>query len=128
MRAPDVGLVVKRLTQEQILRYADAVGDHNPVHVDESFARTTPFGGTIAHGMLVLASISEMMTAAFGEAWLARGRLHVRFRAPARPGDVITASARPQAERDHRLVYAVECRNERDELLISGTAEVSPGG
>ena len=126
MSAPDVAPVVKRLSQEQIGRYADAAGDHNPIHVDEAFARTTPFGGTIAHGMLVLASISEMMAAAFGEAWLTSGKLRVRLRAPARPGDTITARARPQRARsEHALTYAIECRNQQDELLISGTAEVA---
>ena len=125
MSAPAVTPVVKRLGQEQINRYADASGDHNPIHVDEAFACGTPFGGTIAHGMLVLASISEMMAVAFGEAWLTAGRLRVRFRAPARPGDTVTASARPQSTEDGAtLTYAVECRNQRDELLISGTAEV----
>ncbi len=129
MKAPDVAPLVKRLTQEQIERYADAVGDHNRIHVDEAFARTTPFGGTIAHGMLVLASISEMMAAAFGEAWLTGGKLRVRFRAPARPGDTLTASAQPQTPREGGgLVYAVECRNQQGELLISGTAEVPAGG
>ncbi len=135
MSAPDVAPVVKRLSQEQLVRYADASGDRNPIHLDEAFARATPFGGTIAHGMLVLASISEMMAAAFGEAWLAQGKLRVRFRAPARPGDTITASARPQAARQGAtardgaaLIYAVECRNQDDELLISGTAEVPGNG
>ena len=127
MTPPTVVSVVKRITQEQIGRYADAVGYHNPIHVDEAFARATPFGGTIAHGMLVLASISDMMTAAFGEAWLTGGKLRVRFRAPARPSDTITASAEAQTPRDGTLVYAVECRNQRGEVLISGTAEV-PGG
>ena len=127
--APDVAPVAKRLSQEQIGRYADAAGDHNPIHVDEAFARSTPFGGTIAHGMLVLASISEMMAAAFGEAWLASGALRVRLRAPARPGDTITASAPPQkARRAATLVYAVEGRNQQGELLISGTAEVGEDG
>ena len=125
MSAPEVAPVVKELTQEQIGRYADAVGDHNPIHVDEAFARSTPFGGTIAHGMLVLASIAEMMAAAFGEAWITGGRLHVRLRAPARPGDTITTRARSQSgNAKDALVYAVECRNQNDELLISGTAEV----
>ena len=129
MSAPDVAPVVKRLSQEQIGRYADATGDHNPIHVDEAFARATPFGGTIAHGMLVLASIAEMMAAAFGEAWLTGGSLRVRFRAPARPGDTITARAQPQAARAGvTFVYAVECRSQRDELLISGTAEVPASG
>lgn len=128
MSAPEAKPVVKGLTQEQIGRYADATGDHNPIHVDEAFARATPFGGTIAHGMLVLASISEMMAATFGEAWLAGGRLRVRFRGPARPGDTITASAIAQTSRDEAiLTYGVECRNQEDELLISGTAEVPSG-
>ncbi len=128
MSSPEVAPVVKHVTQEQIRRYADATGDHNSIHVDEAFASATPFGGTIAHGMLVLASISEMMAAAFGEAWVAGGRLRVRFRGPARPGDAVTASAKAQASREAgMLTYAVECRNQQDELLISGTAEVREG-
>jgi 3-hydroxybutyryl-CoA dehydratase len=127
MTAPAVPAITKQVTQQQIARYADAAGDHNPIHVDESFAKATPFGGTIAHGMLVLAFISEMMTSAFGEAWTSRGRLRVRFRAPARPGDTITVSAQPQVERDDTVTYAVECRSQQDEVLISGTAEVPRG-
>jgi 3-hydroxybutyryl-CoA dehydratase len=111
---------VRQLSQEQVRHYADATGDHNPIHVDEAFARATPFGGTIAHGMLVLASIAELMAAAFGEAWLMGGRLRVRFRAPARTDDMLTASATPQGGG----VYAVECRNQNGDVLISGTAEV----
>jgi acyl dehydratase len=116
--------VVKQLSQEQVQSYADAVGDHNPIHVDEAFARTTPLGGTIAHGMLVLASISEMMAAAYGERWLREGKLRVRFRAPARPDDTITASAEPAARED---AYAVEVRNQRGDVLINGTAEIAGG-
>ena len=51
--------VERRITQEQLVRYADASGDHNPLHLDEEFARGTPYGRTIAHGMLVLALVSE---------------------------------------------------------------------
>ena len=127
MSAGRVGLVVKELSQAQIERYADATGDHNPIHVDEAFAQTTPLGGTVAHGMLVLAAISEMMAASFGEAWLAGGKLKVRFRGPARPGDRITASAQETAHEGAGLVYAVECRNQRGEVLINGTAEVPAG-
>lgn len=128
MSAPAVVPVVKQLTQEQINRYADASGDHNPIHVDEAFARGTPLGGTIAHGMLVLAFISEMMAASFGEAWLSNGRLRVRFRSMARPGDTVTASARPQGAPGETLTYAVEVRNQQDDVLISGTAEVPARG
>ena len=94
----EVRPVRREITQERIHNYADASGDHNPIHVDPEFARGTPFGGTIAHGMLVLSFISEMMTAAFGQAWLSSGTLEVRFRAPARPGDTVTARARSSSE------------------------------
>lgn len=125
MTSPEVQALVRGLTQAMIDAYAEASGDHNPIHIDADFARSTAMGGTIAHGMLVLAFISQMMTAAFGETWLASGALDVRFRAPARPGDTITARARALEAKDGRLRYAVECVSQRDEVLISGTAEVA---
>jgi 3-hydroxybutyryl-CoA dehydratase len=124
MTAQEVAPVTRTLTQAMLNRYADASGDHNPIHIDEAFAATTPMGGTIAHGMLVLSFISEMMAGAFGQRWLASGMLDVRFRAPARPGDTVTARAAPQAPRDGRLRYNVEVVSQADEVLISGTAEV----
>ena len=124
MTAQDVAPVTRTLTQDMLHRYADASGDHNPIHIDEAFAKTTPMQGTIAHGMLVLSFISEMMAGAFGERWLASGSLDVRFRAPARPGDTVTARATPQEPRDGRLLYAVEVVSQTNEVIISGTAEV----
>jgi 3-hydroxybutyryl-CoA dehydratase len=117
----NVAPVTKHLTQERINRYADASGDHNPLHVDEAFAKATPLGGTIAHGMLVLASISEMMAASLGEDWLRHGKLRVRFKGPARSGDTITASAQEHANGG----YVVDVRNQAGDVVISGTAEVA---
>lgn len=136
MTAPAVAPVTKQLSQQQVNEYADASDDHNPIHVDEAFAAASPLGGTIAHGMLVLATISEMMAASLGEAWLTNGKLKVRFRAPARTADTVTASAKaltasatPQESADGAAYrYAVECRNQDGEVLISGTAQVAVGG
>lgn len=116
--------VVRLISQDTIRRYAAASGDHNPLHVDPRFALGTRFGGTIAHGMLLLAYVSEMLTAGCGEAWLAAGRLKARFRAPARPGDTVTASGFLVRGGDGRAVYQVECRNQAGELLVAGEAEV----
>jgi 3-hydroxybutyryl-CoA dehydratase len=127
MKVPAVAPLVKLLSQDQINAYADASLDHNPIHIDEAFAATTPLGGTIAHGMLVLAFISEMMTAAFGRSWLETGSLDVRFRAPARPGDTITARADAGTADADGLRYGVECVNQAGEVVISGTANVSVG-
>ena len=132
---PEVSAVVRHITQEKIQRYAEASGDFNPIHVDEEYARRSLFGGTIAHGMLVLAYMSSMMTDAFGRRWLSGGRLKVRFKAPARPGDVVTASARPlgapaadPGPTGGGQQFAVECCNERGETLVTGTAAVGRAG
>ncbi len=117
--------LAKTITQEKIDAYALAGGDGNPLHTDPAFAAETQFGGTIAHGMLVLAYVSEMLTAAFGEDWLARGRLKVRFRAPARPGDTLTSTGTVTSVDAGKTLCQVECRNESGEVLVSGEAEVS---
>jgi 3-hydroxybutyryl-CoA dehydratase len=116
--------VTKMLTQQKIDRYADASGDHNPLHVDAAYAATTQFGGTIAHGMLVLAYVSELMTASFGAAWAESGGLKVRFRGAARPSDTVTATGRVIKTDGEKVVCEVECRNQNDEVLISGEASV----
>ena len=120
--------VVRNITQEIIDLYAEASGDFNPIHVDESFAAQTPLGGTIAHGMLVLACVSEILTGSFGRSWISGGELSVRFKAPARPGDTITVSGRVSSiESGNGVSYAscaLECLNQKDEVLITGKAMV----
>ena len=86
--------IKKQVTQDNINLYSEASQDFNPIHIDEDFARNTPLGGTIAHGMLILAYISQMMANAFGQSWLTGGKLNVRFKTPARPGDDITVSGK----------------------------------
>lgn len=116
--------LVRVITQDTITRYAHASGDHNPLHVDPQYAAGTRFGGTIAHGMLLLAYISEMMTAAFGHHWLAGGRLKARFRSPARPGDRVTVQGAVTESAQGRTLCQVECRNQAGDVLVSGEAEV----
>ena len=125
--------IEKTISQAQIERYADAAGDHNPIHLDSDFATGAEFGGstldgTIAHGMMILASISEMLTVAFAEDWLKSGRLKVRFRGPVYPGETITAygSVKKVNEVDGQseLTCAVGVRKDNGEIAISGDAIV----
>jgi len=120
--------VVKHITQREINLYAEASGDFNPIHIDESFAAQTPLGGTIAHGMLILAYVSEVMTQAFGKSWLSGGRLSVRFKAPARPKDTITTSGKIDSiEYKEGITYincSLESRNQKGETVITGGAVV----
>jgi 3-hydroxybutyryl-CoA dehydratase len=116
--------VVKHINQEKINLYAEASGDFNPIHVDESFAAKTPVGGTIAHGMLSLAYVSEMMTSAFGRSWLSGGKLRARFREPARPGDTLTINGKVDCvEQKDDVSYvncSFECRNQKGETIVTG--------
>ena len=120
--------VQRTITQEQIERYARASGDYNPIHIDEDFAAKSQFGGRIAHGMLIAASISEMMTAAFKADWLNGGRLKLRFRAPVFPGDTITTSGIVKRVREvdgrQQVTCAVVVRRQDGEAAITGDAVV----
>ena len=121
--------LTKAVTQQNINLYAEASRDFNPVHINEQFARKTPLGGTIAHGMLILAYVSEMMTAAFGERWLSGGKLDVRFKAAARPGDTITVSGRiiklEKVDGQTTITSAVLCSNQKGEAIITGEATLT---
>ena len=118
----------KMVTQENINLYAEASLDFNPIHIDEDFAKKTPLGGTIAHGMLILAYVSQMMSAAFGRNWLTGGRLNVRFKTPARPGDNITVSGRiSRIERNEgQTLFRCDmlCQNQNGDSVITGETSV----
>lgn len=120
--------LVRRVTQPDISKYAEASGDYNPIHIDEQFAAATPLGGTIAHGMLVLAYMSEMLSAAFGEPWDSTGRLSLRFRSPARPGDTLTVSGQVESVTEESGIVSVTCPlsccNQAGEVVVSGEARV----
>lgn len=81
----------KTITDADILMFAGVSGDTNPVHLNEEFAGGTPFGGRIAHGLLTASLIST----AIGTKLPGPGCIYVsqslRFRAPVRAGDTVTA-------------------------------------
>jgi 3-hydroxybutyryl-CoA dehydratase len=111
------GGLARAITQARIDAYAAASGDHNPIHVDAAFAAASPFGGTIAHGMLVLAVAAEALHERYGDDWLTRGRLKVRFKAPTPAGETIAATIADAGEES-----AVIVTNERGETLLEGRA------
>lgn len=85
----DLPVISRKITPERLQAYAAAAGDYNPLHLDPDFAAATRFGGIIAHGMLTLAFLSEMLTAALGQRWLTAGSLRARFKGAAYIGDTV---------------------------------------
>jgi 3-hydroxybutyryl-CoA dehydratase len=100
----------KLMTQEMINKWADAVEDHNPLHVDPEYAKNTKFKSTIAHGPLVISYISEMMGNWLGIGWIEGGKLlDIKFNAPVKPGDKITIAGKVKEKRDIENEKMVEC-------------------
>ena len=128
----------KNISQHQLDTYADASGDRNPLHLDAAFAEGTQFGGIIAHGMLTLGFVGELMATVFGQDWLNTGALNVRFRGPAYLGDQVRSwckVSKPSNEKSGSANGLVVCSigvlNERSGVeLITGSstvASVAPG-
>ena len=120
--------VEKTFCQGDVNRYADAAGDHNPIHVDPNFAAGSQFGRRIAHGMMIAASISEMMAQAFGQDWHKSGRMKIRFRAPVFPGETVRASGTVRSVRQiedaTEVAVSVQVTKANDEVAITGDARV----
>ncbi len=121
---PPVAELTRQIDQDLVDRYAAAADDPNPIHRDTPEAREGPYGRPIAHGMLVLALVSQMMTEAFGERWAATGALSVRWRAPAIPPVRVTATAVPARLEVGRAHYDVRCTAADGELLLDGGASL----
>jgi len=124
--------LVRSVVQMNINRYAEAARDFNPIHTNEEFAKKTPAGGTIAHGMLALAYVSQMLTDAFGLDWVCGGKIDIRFKAPARPGDTLTIDGqvvRIENDEGRKTVRCdITCTNQKDEVVVLGNAEVRLSG
>ena len=75
--APVIESVSRQIDQARVDAYADAAHDRNPLHLESPEAAASQFGKPIAHGMLVLALVSEVMASGFGERWAARSVLRV---------------------------------------------------
>jgi|CXWL01.1.fsa_nt_gi acyl dehydratase len=81
----------RTISTADIRAFAELSGDHNPLHLDEAYARSTPFGGCVAHGALGIA----VATGLLATSGLTRGSLIAllgidwRFEAPIRPGDTV---------------------------------------
>ena len=118
----------KHITQENINSYAEVSRDFNPIHVDPEFAKKTPLGGTIAHGMLLLSYVSQMMTDVFGYHWISGGTLEVRFKTPARPGDTMTITGEVTGIENDDVHAIISCEvlvsNQNEETVLSGEIKV----
>jgi 3-hydroxybutyryl-CoA dehydratase len=122
----DTASITKTITDDDIRRVADASGDHNPLHLDEEFAKTTRFGRRIAHGMLSASLISTVIAGELpGEGSIYLGQT-LRFAAPVFPGDTVSARVTVVSMRQDKPIMRLEtvCTNQHGEVVVKGEATV----
>jgi acyl dehydratase len=114
------------ITEEDVLRFAEATGDQNPVHLDREVAAASIFGRRVAHGMLSASLISAVLGTQLpgpGTVYISQD---IRFRRPVYLGDTVTASVTVTSvdvER-HQCVLATSVHNESGEIVLDGEARV----
>lgn len=126
LNAGDSAEITKTIEEADIVAFAEVTGDHNPVHLDESFAQKTRFGRRIAHGMLTASLISAVLANKLpGQGSVYLGQT-LQFVAPVFPGDEVTARVTVTAVRNDKPIVKLEtiCVNQRGETVIRGEATV----
>ena len=108
----------QRLTQARIDAYAEASGDHNPIHLDPDFARAVGLPSTIAHGLLTLgAAAAQVELWAEGTAWASR--VSCRFSAPLPSGQVVSGRAHVTEAEAAQASVEMEAENEGGERVLT---------
>ncbi|MDF2368517.1 MaoC family dehydratase [Sneathiella sp.] len=117
-------LIEASLTVDQaaIQKYAEITDDYNPIHTDPEFARNTPFGDVIAHGTMSLSLIWQSATRTFGKDAVSSAKLNIRFSAPVRNGDIVTAGGKQSKDQDNR--FDVFVRTQTGDIVIKGWLEL----
>lgn len=111
----------------QLVRYACASGDHNPIHLDNDAARKSKLDGVIAHGMLSMGFLGQVMTDWIGEGELKK--LSVSFRGMVKLGDVLRCQGKVIKKFEQDAEHCVECEllitNQNGDSLTTGRAVAS---
>lgn len=113
----------KTVTEADLVLYAGVTGDTNPVHLDEEYAATTMFKGRIAHGMLSAGFISAVLGAKMPGPGAIYVSQQLKFKAPVRIGDTVTARCTVKdinAER-RRVTLETLCLV-KDKIVVDGEA------
>jgi acyl dehydratase len=114
-------VVVENLTRTQLVMYAGASGDYNPLHTDEVYAtQAAGFPTVFAHGMLTMAMTGRAVTDLMGDGRLRR--FGGRFRQQVWPGDTLTTRLVVERVDEHEVTVSVVTRNQAGDEVFVGSA------
>jgi len=128
IKVGDSAEFAKTISESDIYLFAGVTGDLNPFHVNEEYSKKTFFKGRIAHGMLLAGFISTVVGCKLPGPGAIYVKQELKFMAPARIGDTITAKATvTEVVADkNRVVLQTTCTNQSGEVVLDGQAMVSP--
>ncbi|MBL8147919.1 MAG: MaoC family dehydratase [Anaerolineae bacterium] len=116
----------RTISEADVLAFAAASGDENPVHTDAAYAATTRFGRPIAHGMLTASLISAIL----GNDLPGPGSVYLNqtlsFKAPVFPGDTVTGTVECIKFREERGIatFRTTVTNQDGVLVLEGEAVI----
>ncbi|RHX88138.1 MaoC family dehydratase [Leptospira stimsonii] len=110
------------ITHANLVRYAGASGDFNPIHNDPDFARKTGLDGTIAHGMYVMAQLGKLCTS-----WADQKQIRefgVTFKNMTKPGQKLTCTGKVKRKKEENgeklITVSLEAADDSGEVKCSG--------
>ena len=122
----EIESLVKKITFDDVKKFADMSGDNNPLHVDRIYAESTPFKDIVAHGMLGASFISTIIGTRLpgeGALWMSQS---FNFLLPVRIGDELTVSCKVLKKYDRERMLDLEASivNQNQEVVLSGEGRV----
>jgi len=128
LKVGDSAQISKTITESDINDFAKVTGDFNPVHLDQTYAKKTIFKGRIAHGLLsvgLLSTVLGTILPGYGTIYLSQ---EVRFLAPVRIGDTITAKVEviELIPEKNRAKFRTTCINQDGKEVVDGVAWAMP--
>ena len=109
------------VADDQTERYAAASGDHNPIHLDEAFAKSVGLPGKILHGLCSMAmAVGGIVNQGLGGDPTRLKRVKVRFSKPVLPGDELTTTVWEVSKHDRDVLWGFEVTTQRGDVVLSG--------
>jgi len=114
------------ITQVQLVRYAGASGDFNQIHTVDSYAKEAGLPGTIAHGMLIMGVLGQMVSNFAGVKNVKN--YSVSFKSMTKPGDVLTAKGVVKRKFENEQGKFADCRvfieDQTGEVKVDGKVTI----
>lgn len=126
IKVGDCATFTKTVSETDVVTFAGISGDFNPVHVNVEFAKQSLFGERVAHGILTASFISTVLGTTLPGANTLYLAQELKFTAPVKIGDTITAEVEVVEKVDAKKVLRLKtrCLNQHGQVVIDGVATV----